>query len=260
MAKTYKKISSTWYPIKKIFKRISGTWSEVKKLYKKASGTWQVVHSSAYEYTFTANAANVDFATLIGASNVANNTEFKITINSGVTIYGTNGVVGANNGSMSNIHGAFGARYCYATWCAGYMTVYYDVIRDALCEASYTYASYYFTGNGGTGSNGNNAISFAGMSGKTITITNNGAIIGGNGGAGGMGASLATANYPTGIAGGYGMACALGGAGGVGASAIVNGSNTVSVLNNQPIQGNNGATGPNGHSVVNANYSDYSAG
>ena len=33
MAKTYKKISGSWYPIKKIFKRISGSWYEIKKLY-----------------------------------------------------------------------------------------------------------------------------------------------------------------------------------------------------------------------------------
>ncbi len=81
MAKTYKKISGTWYPIKKIYKRISGAWGEVKKLYKKVSGTWQVVHSGAYEYTFTANASNVDFAALIGTSAVANNTDFLITVN-----------------------------------------------------------------------------------------------------------------------------------------------------------------------------------
>ena len=190
MAKTYKKISGTWYPIKKIFKRIGGTWSEIKKLYKKVNGTWQVVHTGAYEYTFTANASNVNFATLIGAAAVANNTDFIITINAGVTLSGTVGVAGANNASTAFAFGNVGTRVCKDSAYADGRT---RSIPYSSCPQGAVYADYY-TGNGGTGGNGSIALDLSGMSGKNITIINNGVIQGGNGGIGGIGAIQARAS------------------------------------------------------------------
>lgn len=242
MAKTYKKISGTWYPIKKIYKRISGAWSEVKKLYKKVSGTWQVVHSSVYEYTFTANASNVDFATLIGASAVANNTDFKITINSGVMISGTDGVAGANNTSKAYLIG--------------------NVVRACLgTDAGAFYYPQYFTGNGGNGGNGNIALSFAGMSGKNITIVNNGTIRGGNGGSGGCGAS----DY-AGFSAGSGAAkahitCGISGSAGSGNVAIYNpNGNAISISANSPINGSSGIVNIGYFGVFNSTWSCFPAG
>lgn len=109
MAKTYKKISGTWYPIKKIFKRISGAWSEIKKLYKKVSGTWQVVHSGAAEYTFTASyTGTVTLATLLDAATISANTDFIINVPAGMTITGPAGAAGAAGGVAFNFTGVTG--------------------------------------------------------------------------------------------------------------------------------------------------------
>lgn len=242
MAKTYKKISGTWYPIKKIFKRISGSWYEVKKLYKKVSGTWQLVHTGVFEYTFSANASNVDFATLIGASNVANYTDFKITINSGITVSGTDGITGANNSSAVTAIGNAGTRTCR------------DSITTAGTIKSFSYTNYpansvqyrrYHTGNGGTGGNGNVALSFSGMSGKNISVINNGTIRGGNGGNGGMGALQVRTSTIEEIndvgCGAYSIVCGLNGSAGNGGLAIANGTNTVNISGNSPINGSGGA-------------------
>lgn len=245
MAKTYKKISGTWYPIKKIFKRISGTWSEVKKLYKKISGTWQVVHSGAYEYTFTANASNVNFATLIGATAVANNDEFIITVNSGVTISGTNGVTGANNNSDTYVAGSVGTRVCKDSVHNGAaISLTYNIYAS-----KYSQYKYYFTGTGGTGGGGNIALDLSGMSGKKVTIINNGTILGGNGGNGGMG-SKNVKSYGSVSCGEQNKACALGGNGGSGGSGVNNGSNTVSISGNSPITGSSGVGGGYGWDFV----------
>jgi len=247
MAKTYKKISGTWYPIKKIFKRISGTWSEVKKLYKKVSGIWQVVHSGAYEYTFTANASNVDFATLIGAANVSNYTDFKITVNSGVTISGTTGTTGANNNSDTLATGSVGTRICTnSQWADGRtVSLNYDVHADGSSLGATLYSTYY-TGTGGTGGTGNHALNLSGLSGKNITIINSGTIIGGIGGAGGMGAKNARAyvgNFQSQCVN-FARACALGGSGGSGGYGISNpNGNILSVTGNSASNGSTGAAG-----------------
>ena len=248
MAKTYKKISGTWYPIKKIYKRISGAWSEVKKLYKKVSGTWQVVHSGAYEYTFTANTSNVDFAALIGASAVADNTDFIITVNSGVTISGTVGTTGANNNSDTLVAGSVGTRTCnnsqYADGRA--VSVTYNSNAETINSLAYTKYAKYYTGNGGTGGTGNDALNLSGLSGKNITIINNGTIIGGNGGAGGMGAKNARVQA-TACDYLYQRACGIGGSGGTGGSGIYNpNGNSITMVGNSASNGSTGASGANG--------------
>lgn len=252
MAKTYKKIGGTWYPIKKIFKRISGAWSEVKKLYKKVSGTWQVVHSGAYEYTFTANASNVNFATLIGSSAVANNTDFIITINSGVTLSGTVGVAGANNASTAFATGNVGTRVCKNSQYTDGRT--HSFSYSAIPNTVWSGKEYY-TGNGGTGGTGATALDISGMSGKKITIINNGTIVGGTGGNGGIGAAQVR-NYNTvtigGLLCGAGRArlCGISGSGGSGGSGLNNGANTVSVTGNSPINGTTGVAGAYGWAAV----------
>lgn len=183
MAKTYKKISGAWYPIKKIFERISGTWREIKKLYKKVSGTWMQVHSGALEYTFgtSITATSSTGILLSNYVNPASADEFVITINSGVSLIGKSGVTGATGATAS---------------CATMM---------ANCRGS----QYGNGGNGGTGGTGYPAIDFTGFSGKKVTFVNNGTIKGGNGGNGGKGGVSFTAPN-------YSLHLSCGGAGGAG--------------------------------------------
>lgn len=217
MAKTYKKISGTWYPIKKIFKNIGDTWSEVKKLYQKSSGTWQVVHSGALEYTF-AGSITATVSTGILLSDYVNPSladEFVITVNNGVTLSGMKGTVGAQ--------GAQGAYGVFMSNCHG---------------------SWYWTGgNGGNGGRGGKGIDFTGFSGKKITFINNGTIKGGDGGNGGNGGGFWT---PT----GYGCGVEYSGCGGSGGSGEVWSTNsaiaTVTLSPNAPVSGSAGSAGLHG--------------
>lgn len=208
MAKIYKKISGTWYPIKKIFKRIDGAWSEIKKLYKKVNGTWKVVHSGAYEYTFTGS-ITAGSSTGIPLSNYINPTladEFIITVNSGVILMGINGGTGST----------------------GTSTPAYNV---GIAPTA-----------GGTGIVGGYCIDFTGFGGKKITFVNNGTIKGGNGGNGGNGGK----GYET-FCSGILWNGAIGGAGGAGGEYAYNPNSATLVFSNiAPINGSSGLTGATG--------------
>lgn len=117
----YSNISGTWKKVSKVFNNVSGTWREVKKAFTNVGGTWKQVHSGAAEFTFATNQAwnrAITMADMYDATTIANNTDFVITVNAGVTIQPT-------------------------------VDTY--------------------------------AFDFSGVSGKTITIVNNGTIKGGNG-------------------------------------------------------------------------------
>lgn len=132
--------------------------------------------SKGFSYVFSANTSNVNFATLIGATNVNNNTTFNITINAGVTLSGSNG---------SDAYSDGGGCSC---WMQGGYDEYGNYTGDVCCPG------YDIPGNYYPATNGLPAIDFSGMSGKTINIINNGTIRGGNGGVGGGLGALAL-NY-----------------------------------------------------------------
>lgn len=220
MAKTYKKISGTWTPIKYIWKNIGGTWTKLKKAYKKVSGTWQQVYSGTVYYTFTSSitATATTGIPLSSYVNPDDADEFVITVNSGVVLSGKTGTTGAhgfNNTDARSINNCHGTQYGNG-------------------------------GNGGTGGTGYYGIDFTGFSGKTVNITNNGTIKTGNGGNGGNGGNA----YSDGSAGNdcvptYG---GCGGAGGAGGSTWNYNSSgvTINVSGNSPTTGTVGATGTAG--------------
>lgn len=231
MAKTYKKISGTWYPIKKIFKRISGTWNEVKKLYKKISGTWQVVHSGAVEYTFVSSITATDANGILLSSyvNPTSSDEFIITINSGVVLSGSDGVQGANNASSA-----------YATYYAGATACKDSLYTDGRLVNHNAGTLIRFSGTGGNGGNGNPALNLSGFGGKKVTIINNGTLRGGNGGNGGQGALTSRDVVTIGST----ILCASSGNGGTGGLGLYNPSGATIVLQgNTPINGTNGTYG-----------------
>jgi len=215
MAKTYKRISGTWYPIKKIFKRISGTWSEVKKLYKKVSGAWQVVHSGAAEYTFASSITATTSTGILLSSYLApaSADEFTFTVNNGVTLSGMTGATGGKG-------------------------------RDGGCSIGFDNCTGY--GENGQGEDGyaggvgGSGINFTGFSGKKVTFYNYGVMRGGTGGTGGQGGDcLGQLSSDRGCGGG---------GGGGGAAFINNGGVTIVMAAGTYIAGGAGATG--GQSAV----------
>lgn len=237
----YSKISGLWKENKTLYTKISGVWKKVSFAHAKVSGIWKNVFTDEYVYTFTANASNVNFATLIGAENVSKYTKFKIIVNPGVTISGATGANGAN-GSGTATYQYAASRYCKDSKYTDGRLIYHN---SNSANGNMTA----FSSNGQNGTIGTSAFNFSGMSGKTINLINNGTIKGGNGGNGGVGNSPSVYNYVDpqfcSPSEGY-TTCAYSGAGAAGVSAsdaVISGSNTLISSGNPFVAGNAGAAG-----------------
>ena len=218
MAKTFRKVSGVWKPVKKIFIKIAGSWLETKKVYKKITGTWKVIHQNEVNYTFTGN-VTATAATGILLSNYVDPTDgdiFNITVNSGVTLSGMTGATGAA-GAGGNL----------------------DTNR-ANCVGTY----YGAGGNGGTGGTGGATFDLTGFSGKTVNFINNGVIKTGKGGTGGTGGGYVIPRYPCLNGGRNYTASGCGGAGGAAGGSFTNNTGvTINIIGTTFVSGGTGATG-----------------
>lgn len=205
----YKNVSGTWKSILNLFTNVSGAWRQVGTLYKRVAGVWKPIHKETYVYTFTANASNVNFATLVGSTIYNRYTNFRVIVNSGVTVSGTNGTTGATGACSTN--GGIGGAGNYALNFSGMSGKTIAVVNNGTIRG----------GNGGTGGQGGAACACgyvgctencrcedvtqnagyggaggAGQTGiyngtNTVTVTGNAAISGTTGATGGRNAPLA---------------------------------------------------------------------